>query len=80
MQKHIHELKRHALQLEASIAQTSGKALTHLYEIVDGFQVEEVVVWDVDAYAEVESGVPSVDDFEVAELDEVCVFGVPDGH
>ena len=54
--------------------------MTHLYEIVDGFQVEEVVVRHVDAYAEVESGVPSVDDFEVAELDEVCVFGVPDGH
>lgn len=39
-----------------------------LHEVVDGLQVGQVVVGDVDADAEVEAGVAAVDDLEVAEL------------
>ena len=48
----------------------------HLYEIVNGLEVEEVVVRDVDADAEVEAGVTSIDDFVVPKLNEVCVLGI----
>ena len=47
-----------------------------LDEVVNGFEVEEVVVGDVDANAEVEAGVASVDDLVVAELHEVGVLGI----
>lgn len=40
----------------------------HFDEIVDRLQVAQVVVVDVDADAEVETGVPAVHDFEVTEL------------
>lgn len=39
-----------------------------LHEVVDGLQVGQVVVGDVDADAEVEAGIAAVDDLEVAEL------------
>ena len=47
-----------------------------LDEVVNGFEVEEVVVGDVDANAEVEARVASVDDLVVAELHEVGVLGI----
>ena len=43
---------------------------------MNGFEVEEVVVGDVDANAEVEARVASVDDLVVAELHEVGVLGI----
>ena len=43
---------------------------------MNGFQVVKVVIRDVNTNAEVESGVTTIDNFEVAELDEVGVFGV----
>ena len=46
----------------------------HLHKVVDTLEVVEVVVTHVHADAEVEAGVPPVDDLEVAELNEVCVF------
>ena len=45
---------------------------------MDGLEIEEVVVRDVDADAEVEAGVAAVDDLVVAELDEVGVLGIAD--
>ena len=47
-----------------------------LDKVVNGFEVEEVVVRDVDADAEVEAGVTSIDDFVVPKLNEVCVLGI----
>lgn len=41
---------------------------THLHEVVDSLQIGQVVVIDVHADAEVETGVASVDDLEIAEL------------
>ncbi len=49
---------------------------SYLDEVVNGFQVEQVVVGHVDADAEVESRVASVNDLVVAELHEVRVLGV----
>jgi hypothetical protein len=40
-------------------------------------KIVEVIVGNIDTYAEVESGVSAVDDLEVSELDKVCVLGVP---
>jgi len=52
----------------------------HLDEVMDGLEVAEVVVVDVDTDAKVEAGVAAVDDLEVAELDKVGVLGVADRH
>lgn len=41
----------------------------NLDEIVDGFQIRQAVVVNVNAYAEIEASVTSVDDFEVPELE-----------
>ena len=43
---------------------------------MDGLEIEEVVVRDVDADAEVEARVAAVDDLVVAELHEVGVLRV----
>lgn len=48
-------------------------------KVVDCFEVAQVIVVDVDADAEVEAGIATVHNFEVAELYEVCVFGISDG-
>jgi len=48
-------------------------------EIVDGFQMSEIVVSNVGAQAKIKPRVASIDDLEVAEFDEVGVFGVSDG-
>jgi len=48
----------------------------HLHEVVNGLEVEEVVVWDVDTDAEVEAGVAPIDDLVVPKLDKVCVFRI----
>lgn len=50
--------------------------IQHLYEVVNGFEIEEVVVRDVDADAEVETRVTSVNYLEVPKLDEIRVLGV----
>ena len=50
----------------------------YLDEIVDSFEVEEIVVWHVDADAEVEPGVAAVDDLIVPELNEIGVFRIAD--
>jgi hypothetical protein len=49
---------------------------TDLDKIMNGLEVEEVVVGHVDTDAEVEAGVTSVDDLVVSELDEIGVFGI----
>lgn len=45
-----------------------GRHLTHLYEVVDGLEIGQIVVVDVHADAEVEASIASVDDLEVPEL------------
>jgi len=50
--------------------------LSYLNEIVNSFEVEEVVVRHVDADAEVESGVTAIDYFVISELDKVGVLGI----
>jgi hypothetical protein len=55
-----------------------GCQISNLDEVVNGLQVEEVVVGHVDADAEVEAGVAAIDDFVVPELDEVGVLRVAD--
>jgi hypothetical protein len=47
---------------------------SNLNEIVNSFEVEEVVVRNVDADAEVESGVTAIDYFVIPELDKVGVL------
>ncbi len=49
-----------------------------LDEVVDGLQVEQVVVRHVYADAKVEAGVPPIDDLVVSELDEIRVLGIAD--
>ena len=48
----------------------------YLDKIVNGLQVEEVVVRYVDADAKVETGVAPVDDLVVAKLHKIGVLGV----
>ena len=48
----------------------------YLDEVVDGLEIKEVVVRDVDADAEVEPGVAPIDDLVVAELHKVGVLGI----
>jgi len=47
-------------------------------EIMNCFQVHQIVILDVDAYAKVEPRVPPVHDLEVSELHEVGVFCISD--
>ncbi len=49
-----------------------------LDEVMDGLQVEQVVVGHVYADAKVEAGVPPIDDLVVSELDEIRVLGIAD--
>jgi len=57
-----------AALITALISGAAPRASPHLHEVVDGFQVRQVVVGDVDADAEVKPGVAAVNDLEVAEL------------
>merc|ERR1712071_30391 len=52
----------------------------NLNKVVNGFQVAQVVVVDIDADAEVQTCVPAVHDLEVAELNKVRVFCIPNGN
>ena len=52
----------------------------NLDKVVNSFEVVEVIIIDINADAEVETGVSSVDNFKVSELHEVCVFGIPHRH
>ena len=46
---------------------------------MNGFEIKQIVVADVDADTKVEASVPPVDDLVVSELDEIRVLGVSDG-
>jgi hypothetical protein len=59
------------MKIESQIFQQS-----YLNEIVNSFEVEEVVVRHVDADTEVESGVTAIDYFVIPELDKVGVLGI----
>ena len=56
---------------QIQLAHIPKEAIQHLDEEMYRFQIRELVVVGVDAHAEEEAGVPPVDDFERAELDEV---------
>ena len=43
--------------------------ITYLYKVVDGFQVEQVVITNINTEAEVEACVAAVHNLEVAELE-----------
>lgn len=51
-----------------------------LHEVVDGLEVVEVVIVDVDTYTEVEASVPTINDLEVAEFHKIGVFGIADSY
>ncbi len=72
------EENNHNKKRQKSADVGSVQSSVHLHEVVNGLQVEEVVVGDVDADAEVESRVPPVDDLVVAELNKVGVLRVTD--
>ena len=61
------------------LAHTCG-LWTHLYKVVYGLQVEQIVVRSVNTDAEVEPGISPVDDLEVPELHKVRMLGVTDSH
>ena len=66
---------------EIQLAYVAEELIQHFDEEVDGFQIGQLVVVGVDAGAEEESGVATVDDLAAAaELDEVgLVFLVAGG-
>lgn len=45
-------------------------------KVVDGLQVIQIVVGDIYADAEVQAGVSSINDFEVAKLKNILNFNV----
>lgn len=47
---------------------------------MNSFQIVKVIVGDVNTNAEVQPGVATIYDFEVAELDEIRVLGISHGH
>jgi hypothetical protein len=56
---------------EVELADVAEEGVEHLDEEVDGLEEGELIVVCVDAGAEEEARVAAVDDFVVAELDEV---------
>jgi hypothetical protein len=63
------------VQMHCTIA-SSNTTKSDLNKIMNGLKVEEVVVGHVDADAEVEASVASVDDLVIAKFDKICVFGI----
>ena len=49
-------------------------------KVVDGLQVVEIVIVDINADAEVEAGIATVDNLEVSKLDKVRMLGIPHRH
>lgn len=79
-QKHFVHHRVHLVEIEHQIqfANVVEIFVEDLDEIVYGLQVAQVVVAHVHADAEIQTGVPSVDYFEISEFHEIRVFGVPD--
>jgi len=48
-------------------------------KVVNGFQVSQVVVIDINTNAEVESSVSSIDNLEVSKLNKVGMLGISNG-
>ena len=48
----------------------------NLDEIMNRLQIKQVVVANIDANAEIQSGISSVNDLEIPKLDEICVLGI----
>lgn len=65
---------------QVQLADVVEVLVEHFDKVVDGLQIGQVVVADVDANAKVEAGVASVHDLEVTELDKVGVLGVAHRH
>lgn len=71
-QEHFIDDGVHLVEIEHQIqfAHIVEVFVEHLNEIVDAFQIAQVVIVYIDAYAKIQSRVSSIDDFEVAKLFE----------
>lgn len=81
-QKHLVKDGIHLVKVEDQVQFThiSKEGIQHLDEEVDSFQEGQLVIVGIDASAEEETGVSSIDNLVVAKLDKVgLVFLVPRG-
>lgn len=69
-QEHFVHHRIHLVEVEHQIqfAHIVEVFVEYLYEIMYGFQVTQIVVVHIDTYAEVQTSIASVDDFEIPEL------------
>ena len=81
-QKHLVNDCVHLVEVEHQVefAHVVEVLVQDLDEIVYGLQHGQVVVSNVDADAEVQTGVAAVDDLEVSELHKVSVLCVTNRH
>jgi len=77
-QKHLVNNRVNFVEIEdqVQLANVLEVFVQHLDKVVDGFEVEEVVVGHVDADAKVEAGVTPVNDLEVAKLHKVGMLRI----
>ena len=54
--------------------------IKNFHKVVNGLKVVEVVITDIDADAEVETSIASVDNLEVSKLYKVCVLCISHSH
>ena len=54
--------------------------IKNLNKVVDGLQVVEIVIIDINADAEVKAGIATVDNLEVSKLDKVGMLGIAYRH
>ena len=54
--------------------------IKNFHKVVNGLKVVEVVIIDIDADAEVETSIASVDNLEVSKLYKVSVLGISHSH
>ena len=52
----------------------------NFHKIVNCFKIVEVVVTHIHTDAKVEASISSIDNFEISELDKVCMFGISHRH
>jgi hypothetical protein len=65
---------KHKIQL----ANVVEKLVENFDEIVDGFEVGQIIVANIHANAEIKSSITPINDFETAEFDKVGVLGITD--
>ena len=85
IRNYYHHLVHHGVDLvevedEVQLADVVEVLVENLHKVMDGLQVVEVVVVDVNTDTEVEPGVSPVDNLEVPELDKVGVLRISHSH